>query len=184
MSSTEHDYDWLAFLYAVGEMSATESLAFEQQLAEDQSAREALARAVQLAGAVRSACRPMPVVRASSATGRSWLAVVGVCAAAALVLVATSVGFFDRNDSTDMPVAAQRSAMKNAGGLVAMWAESSPRHSEMHDEGLSAAAEFDPNCVACLDAPELSIPSWMLAAVAADPQSNRHQNPGDRREEN
>ena len=50
-----NDLDWLAFCYAADEMSASDAEAFEARLAIDQSAREALARAVELSEAVATA---------------------------------------------------------------------------------------------------------------------------------
>jgi hypothetical protein len=55
MSQTPDDLDWLAFCYAAGEMSASDAEAFEARLATDQSAREALARAVELSETVATA---------------------------------------------------------------------------------------------------------------------------------
>ena len=46
------DLDWLAFAYLVGELPADVAAAFELRLADDQAAREALARAVELSAAV------------------------------------------------------------------------------------------------------------------------------------
>lgn len=44
----QDDLQWLAFRYAVGEMSLSESEEFEARLTDDQSAREAVAEAVEL----------------------------------------------------------------------------------------------------------------------------------------
>jgi ferric-dicitrate binding protein FerR (iron transport regulator) len=195
MSNTEHDHDWLAFLYVAGEMSEAESTAFEQHLLQDQPAREALARAVQLTAAVRSACRPVSVPVASVSpvpvsSARPWRTAVAGCAVAALVLVSVSIGLFDGDQSSDDSVAtvAERpSASSNAGSLVAMWTESNPRRADSQDDVLAASSEFDANCVACLDAAdfdagELNVPSWMLAAVGGNPKPD--QNQLERREDN
>ena len=52
--SKDEDLDLLAFRYIAGELTPAESEAFEQRLADDQAAREAVARAVDLAQAVAS----------------------------------------------------------------------------------------------------------------------------------
>lgn len=190
MNNTEHDDDWQAFLYLAGEMSAEESAAFELRLAQDQSAREALARSVQFTGAVASACRPVSVAVSAAMSQRSWGRVVAVCAAAALVLVAVSFGLFDgdRSDIAKPSVVTHRTAGKNVDGLVAFWNESgnksSSRDAEYLDEGHLASADFDPNSLAYLDASDLSVPSWMLAAVAGDPQTKLPNNPTERHEDN
>ena len=44
--------DWLAFCYVSGELDGDERTAFENRLADDQVAREAVARAVELTEAV------------------------------------------------------------------------------------------------------------------------------------
>jgi ferric-dicitrate binding protein FerR (iron transport regulator) len=53
-SEVEHDSEllWLAFRYVAGEMSLDETESFERRLDGDQEAREAVARAVELTGAV------------------------------------------------------------------------------------------------------------------------------------
>ncbi|HEX8200581.1 MAG TPA: hypothetical protein VF590_08840 [Isosphaeraceae bacterium] len=49
---TETDLPWLAFRYVAGELAGVEAAAFERRLDADQRAREAVAEAVELAGAV------------------------------------------------------------------------------------------------------------------------------------
>src|SRR4051812_41484392 len=46
------DLGWTAYLYVTGELSSLEEAAFELRLADDQEAREAVAEAVELAGAL------------------------------------------------------------------------------------------------------------------------------------
>src|SRR5437764_4396286 len=55
--TTDHsnDLDWLAFCYAAGELGSAEAEFFEARLADDQAAREALARAVELTQTVAAA---------------------------------------------------------------------------------------------------------------------------------
>jgi len=50
-----NDLDWLAFSYAAGELTPAEAEQFELRLADDQPAREALARAVELCQIVAAA---------------------------------------------------------------------------------------------------------------------------------
>jgi anti-sigma-K factor RskA len=49
------ELQWCAFRYAAGELTAAEAAAFESRLAHDQPARDALCRAVALAGRLASA---------------------------------------------------------------------------------------------------------------------------------
>lgn len=70
-----------ALLYAGGELDDSDSAAFEARLAEDQSAREALAHAVQLTHTVKQPARPDPGwrdrVRQRLAGPSLWQRVVG-----------------------------------------------------------------------------------------------------------
>ncbi len=55
--SPQFDLDWLAFQYATESLSAEKRDDFERLLVEDQAAREAVARAVELTFAAEFACR-------------------------------------------------------------------------------------------------------------------------------
>lgn len=89
------DLDWLAFCYIADELSPDEAAAFEERLADDQQAREAVARAVELTRAVAAACpevrsRPAPVSRAARGRRRAGpaghLAWTAIAVAACLVV--------------------------------------------------------------------------------------------------
>jgi hypothetical protein len=99
------DLEWTAFRYIANELSAAETAAFEQQLADVQSAREAVARCVQLTHCVVAvedvrACWP---VVANRRPRRGWLA-VALVAAAAVVCLAVWGGiqtWFPQDDAQD-----------------------------------------------------------------------------------
>ncbi len=55
--SEHEDLNWLAFRYVAGELNAAELRAFETQLEDDQSAREAVARACELTCCITAAER-------------------------------------------------------------------------------------------------------------------------------
>lgn len=83
-----HDLTWVAFRYVSGEMDAEEASAFEGQLSQDQRAREAVAEAVELAGAVvlaSSGTADVLPIRRRRARFVAWLA-AGVAACAAFVI--------------------------------------------------------------------------------------------------
>src|SRR5437763_10961919 len=97
--TTDHrnDLDWLAFCYAAGELGSAEAELFEARLADDQAAREALARAVELTQTVAAAetqCgdQVLPAGRTNLDWNRrlSWMAVGGL---AALLLAMLWSGF-------------------------------------------------------------------------------------------
>ncbi|MGL5097784.1 MAG: hypothetical protein ACRDD1_19520, partial [Planctomycetia bacterium] len=82
------DLDWSAFRYAAGEMTAGEEAAFEDRLTADQSAREAVATAVEWTLAVSAgAVRPKKTRRPSRFVGAfGWSAAACLLAAAIFVV--------------------------------------------------------------------------------------------------
>src|SRR4051794_32674415 len=88
-SGPDSDRCWLAFRYVAGEMTGDEAASFEERLGRDQSAREAVAEAVELAGAVflaTSLARPLPT-SGHRGGGRWVLCGLARAAAACLALV-------------------------------------------------------------------------------------------------
>lgn len=86
------ELDWLAFQYVIGELSEADRVAFELRLEDDQAAREAVARAVELSAAILvhpSAFQHPAVAGLASAAPRGSIrkmaAWVGALAAAVLV---------------------------------------------------------------------------------------------------
>ena len=79
----DSDLSWLAFRYVAGEMDRDEAEAFESRLDQDQSAREAVAEAVALAGAIARLepatsrpssphCRSPPCAAGSGRSRGAW----------------------------------------------------------------------------------------------------------------
>ena len=66
-SESPDSLDWLAFRYIAGEMTVAESTVFEERLESDQAAREAVAAAVELVGAL-AACDPADQVEVEIGT--------------------------------------------------------------------------------------------------------------------
>jgi len=94
-----NELDWLAFCYAAGELDAAQAEQFEVRLADDQSAREALARAVELTQIVaaaesQSTSCVMPAAQRTTAWQArvSWMAVGGLAAALLAMLWSGVVG--------------------------------------------------------------------------------------------
>ncbi len=91
-SSEAHNLHWQAFQYICGDLSPDESVAFEQILTTDQSAREAVAVAVELTQAVSAAKRPdiaLPIRRStetSDKNSRRWIAAGWMTVGAAVCL--------------------------------------------------------------------------------------------------
>jgi len=156
------ELEWTAFRYIAGELSPADVAEFEQRLALDQNAREAVASAVQMAEAV-AGLQPAPLELAPTvgdqnprrATGAALVA----AATCALVLVGTLI--LDRVSSSGPHDSAALQANDGADQLLNLWAAS-------HD-GLDVWADADEG-----DAPitgsdeEFAVPSWMLAAAEID----------------
>ena len=93
----ENDLDWRALCYAAGELDAPAAEEFELRLADDQAAREALARAVELTHTIAAVeAQSTQSVNVSTTTKTSWntrLAwmTVGGLAAALLVMLWSGV---------------------------------------------------------------------------------------------
>jgi anti-sigma factor RsiW len=95
----ENELDWQAFCYLSGELNEAETEQFEARLADDQAAREALARAVELTQAVAAAesqagAVVIPAGRGAAdwSTRVSWMAVGGLAAVLLAILWSGAVG--------------------------------------------------------------------------------------------
>jgi hypothetical protein len=153
------DLDWLAFQYIHDELSADQAEEFEQRMAEDQAAREAVAEAVLLCQAVAAGAKE---VIPAGTEHRSWLlhaawAAIGAAACLALVFVLRS--------PTRQPVTplAQRPQLSDLTDeeLALVWALSleSPEGLLVDDEDLNLASDTR-------DAErEVVVPPWMLEAL-------------------
>jgi hypothetical protein len=164
------ELNWQAFRYIAGEMNATEQERFEQLLAEDQPARQAVAAAVELsqASVLALGMSQPPVWRAPVWGGveqrHRWMGwVVGV--AACLALVAAWLA------QREAPV---QSASLQSEALALQWSEVREQQHELAD---AALADPSPESILSTDEPEpldawpladdnaAVAPDWMLAAV-------------------
>jgi hypothetical protein len=98
--SVSEDLVWLAFRYSQGELSAAEAETFEERLATEQPAREALAEAAKLSELTHAALArelaPQPSRRFKALSGKSFARVsswvtVGAAACLALFLALSAV---------------------------------------------------------------------------------------------
>jgi hypothetical protein len=174
------ELDWLAFQYVAGEFTADESANFEQQLATDQSAREAVARAVELCESTAVAFGLSSVSSAASAKrNRLRPAIFAACGiAAALAILVTLAGLTQRwlgMNSNGHQIADRHGEVRE---LAMAWATARAVPSETADVveetdgGLSGdIPTVDSSAVelAAIDSDEvesIETPSWMLIAVA------------------
>jgi hypothetical protein len=170
---TTDNLDWAAFCYLAGELNAQDQAAFEARLAEDQSAREALAQAVELTQAVCSAeehvAKIVEIAKPAASQWSlrvSWMAIGGLAAVAAGLLVAIPLGGLD-----GLIPSANRA---NQFALAAAWTETGDQLLQLADVGLAPrgsalASDLDDEpligSVANLDDPMGEMPSWLTAAV-------------------
>jgi hypothetical protein len=161
----ESNLHWKAFLYVSGELADDEALDFEQLLLDDQSAREAVASAVELVQTVGIVGADSGLILPIKRRGRRKLAWAGALAAAAAVVAAAlipslrSIGKAEPNASE---VALAWSGLRQ--GIEADWkavvAGSAPV--EPTDSGVTA--DDDPSVEPANERP---LPSWLLSAASA-----------------
>ena len=163
----ESDLHWTAFLYVSGELTADESSGFERLLAESQEAREAVAGAVELAGALAIVGGERARRRASPGRRSARRALVGaalVAAAACLVLAIAPAFRPARPDPSE--VAAAWSGLRSGADADWMAFAAGSQQPDSIEPGPA-----DPGIVAIGAADEPSgeriLPSWLLSAASS-----------------
>ena len=182
------ELDWQAFRYVASEMTELETTAFELQLAEDQLAREAVARAMELTETV-SACHfdlgdqaiAAEVELSSRARRIGWWSAgvwASLGAAASLLLVLALQGVW-KNDSPLAGAYPSEFEMRNdsTGELAEAWSETREPQ-DQDDEEFTASvllearddtdlSESDAVLLELLNVvdDDLTAPDWMLAAL-------------------
>jgi len=166
--------DWPAFCYAAGELSPAEAEQFEARLADNQSAREALARAVELTQVLAAAesqadsfqadKRVVPARRAVAdwSTRLSWMAIGGL-AAVVVALIGSGITGYSPSGPSEKQLA-----------LATAWTQTRAEIGQAKEDGLWTApawplADVDEDLLAMSDlgdeSPLGETPSWMTAAV-------------------
>ena len=179
MSSVDnHDRNWLAMQYVLGELSDNERTAFEERLPTDLELCEAVTAASHLLLTAQAARTPADVVsshltqvptRTVSKSHRSLFAVVVATAAMALaVLLVVRLPHGSHQGanlvSNQNPQAAE---------LVSLWQSGLDPDNEDSDD-----LEDD-----LVSAADVAVPSWMLAAVSIEAGATLH-GPSDKIQEN
>jgi hypothetical protein len=164
----EADLHWTAFLYVAGELSPEQSSSFELRLAEDQDAREAVAFAVELAGAlaiVGPAWSPRGRSHARLPGRRSFVGAAMIAAAACLALAILPALRPTRPIEPDASeVALAWSGLRNGADADWMAFVDDP-----HTPGPGPASE----AVDGVDAStERALPSWLLSAASVPGEEN------------
>jgi hypothetical protein len=162
-----NDLDWLAFSYAAGELTPTEAEQFELRLADDQTAREALARAVELCQVVTAAeshsghfIAPAAKTCANWNDRLSWMAVGGL---ASLLLALLWTGVVGPSWHT-----AQIHSFSKRN-LAFAWTETKQQIATVREAGywpsIFTDADDDTSAAVAIDDSTDDAPSWMTAAL-------------------
>jgi hypothetical protein len=175
-SEPKSDLAWFAFAYVSGELTHAEAEAFERRLAQDQAAREAVAEAVALIGAVAAVppeTLPLPSTRRR--WPRRWLA-AGVAAAASLAVV---VGLSRRGPTPPIVVAVvapPRAGADPAGTVALAWSglrQEFDREEEGSDERIAGLDEPEPLAVEPESVADRGLPGWLVEAAALGDHASR-----------
>jgi hypothetical protein len=191
--SDQLDLLWNAFRYVADEMSDAEQVDFERLLADDQSAREAVVRAVQLTQAVASLSAEVPSSllqtggnsRLSRRTVGVWPIAAGLSVCLMLIVGFYFGGMFG-NLSVSSNLISRNDALhlEGAGVLVSIWSDSETVLEEFDILDLSLESEDDfadleeSEQLAMLVSDEtldeqFNVPDWMLAAVTSQLQARK-----------
>jgi hypothetical protein len=166
MSNTmvQSDLAWTAFRYISNEMPADEAAAFELRLAADQESREEVARAVELTQTMARIPQSVP----QPATVRPWRQRLSwMTAGAAVCLAVMLCGEFVRSAMVG------RSASSVDGSRIAGMTfdtDMEVTDTDANDADLNASGVMNN---------EVSVPSWLLAAVTGKPATHPDDNPDD-----
>jgi hypothetical protein len=157
---------WEAFRYVASEMSSDEAEAFEQRLERDQQAREAVAAAVELAGAVAL----QPSARRSIARRRSLGKVVlaGIVSMAACLALAFGVRLFTHSERETEVASQNRGREADTRALVLTWSDLRQRGEAEPESGDDLIAWHDGESSGdpeTGEASDMAFPSWMLEAA-------------------
>jgi len=168
MTTDNHnDLDWLAFSYAAGELTPPEAEQFELRLADDQEAREALARAVEMCQTVSAAEAQHAYYVTPAARNHvrwnhrlSWMAVGGL---ASLLLAMLWSGIIGPTWHT----AQLRSFSKQ--NLAFAWTQTHQEIATVRDAGYWPSTFVDSDdensAAVAFDDTTDDAPSWMTAAL-------------------
>lgn len=153
----DRDLAWLAFRYVAGELGETQAAVFERRLGEDQVARESVAEAVLIAGAVS---RVAGSVRRDSRNRKRVL-----IAAAVTVLLASTLIVSQRTS----PLASEKALALAWSGIAADTEEFVGESDSLDDSPPPELSQGESS-----DGP----PAWLVEAAALPVLSAPHEGQG------
>jgi hypothetical protein len=177
MNDTQRDdLDWLAFRYVAAELSPGESREFERRLEQDQEAREAVGRIVEVTCAVRSLDWDAAPRVASVQRRRPWYHRPGVQLAAGLALglaFALLVWGPPRGEQAGQQNGRLAGAAVPPAELALVWSHARTELAERPDDETAgwqwlAPTNREPDALLSIDnEAALDAPEWMVSAVVA-----------------
>jgi len=178
VSESPDSLDWLAARYVLDELTAADRDAFEERLADDQAARDAVVQATELVVAVAEFGRPAigshrSVRRLSRVGALAALSVLATTAALVAVLVLPTDPQSD-DLARRSPEPSESSDAEDVDDVVALWSIS--RVHEMVGESDVASADLaDSELIGGRGSYDLNAsgnslepPTWMMAAVSLE----------------
>lgn len=183
-SNSSDNLDWFAFQYLSNELSEQESLDFEELLAQNQAAREALATAVQLIAGLKS-IEPTPALNSQSAvtlppafkprsslSSRTQKWAVISCAVAVLLVTSFLLTESSFRGTTNPQTAQTEPSQDDMKHVLGLWSASAEESS--FTVSLSSAPEqtdlMDQQNVMA-ENHALEIPDWLFTAVSLPEES-------------
>jgi anti-sigma factor RsiW len=165
-SEVEHDSETLlrAFRYVAGEMAPDEAESFEQCLDQDQEAREAVARAVELTGAI-AALRPESIPTLILPRRRPIGATLAIAALAAAACLSWLI--FNPLSQAPGPEAVAHRAIPSATVTLAWSTLRQEREGDKDETGALVVANDDlPTFSESDEAADTGLPLWLLDAAS------------------
>ena len=161
------DLRWTALLYVLGDLDPASLSSFEDRLADDPSAREAVIEAVDLAEGL-AAVGAVALARRRS-IGRRAIAGAAFLAAACLTLAAIPHLRPERPDRPDASeVALAWSSLRKAGEADALASTAASRATEASEASRLASTLVEAEVDAEPSA-DRALPSWLLSAASTRP---------------
>ncbi|MBL7043240.1 MAG: hypothetical protein ISR77_31690 [Pirellulaceae bacterium] len=167
-SADREELDWLAFRYVADELASDEVSDFEGRLAHDQTARDAVSRAVELTNAIRAAEEAKPVTLSPARRSRLQRPLRLVACLSTCVLVAVVCHWLLRHDESTSTDVSERPSTA-AAELALVWSETRLELADQQGDAWALLQVTDSGelPVAAEDTAAMSVPDWMFSAVVA-----------------
>ncbi|QDT88955.1 hypothetical protein Pan161_05740 [Gimesia algae] len=174
--SADRDLNWIAFQYITNELSADDSLQFESLLAENQSAREALAHATQLMAGLH-VIESMPATvtpRVQSVVPRRSLKwIVISCSVAAMLFL--TISLLPETQAPESELVSQPSltdaSEEDLEHLLNLWSESAEENHLISQNTVTESSDALDQQTTLAESHSLEIPDWLYTAVSLPDES-------------